>query len=85
LLFTKVISILNEKGTGAETGVVPSISMGSKKSASQLDQKRDKLDFKAFYCAMTQIARRFYPEQSIDQALILLVKNVPIQIYCIES
>ena len=74
MLFTKVISALNEKGS---EGAIPTgKSAVMKKLRTANDPKRDKLDFKAFYYAMDQIAARVYPSLKNNQAFIRLVSLV---------
>ncbi len=70
LYFTKVLSLLNEKGEERE--IPPTASPGRREEA---EQKRDKLDFKAFYYVICQVATRIYPDLPLNQAFTTLVSK----------
>jgi len=69
LLFRKTLTMLNEKNNIGS----PQKSLPAK---SKEDIKLDKLDFKAFFCAINQIAIKAYPDLSLSLALSKLCENM---------
>jgi len=78
LIFAKVVGLLNDKRLelGKESRTSPLKNEKVMKLYSETESKRAKLDFKAFYYAITIIAKRVYPDKSTNQALITLTEKV---------
>ncbi len=80
LIFAKVIGLLNDKrfDIDKELGASPLRNAKVMKLYAETESKRAKLDFKAFYYAITIIAKRAYPDLSTNRALISLTEKVQI-------
>eukprot|EP01022_Parablepharisma_sp_SALTPOND_P033425 TRINITY_DN886_c0_g1_i1.p1 TRINITY_DN886_c0_g1~~TRINITY_DN886_c0_g1_i1.p1 ORF type:complete len:864 (+),score=102.19 TRINITY_DN886_c0_g1_i1:4700-7291(+) len=79
LVFSKVIGLLNDKRLELEKEGTASPLKNAKVARMYADDvaKRAKMDFKAFYYAITIIAKKMYPDLSTNKALVVLTeKNI---------
>ncbi len=78
LVFSKVIGELNDKrlDIGKEGGASPMKNEKVRKLYEEKGTKRAKMDFKAFYYALTLISTKAYPDVTPNKALIDLADKV---------
>ncbi len=81
LIFSKVIGILNDPGKRLEIPKEGCATPMKNEKVQKLyfeteNNKRAKMDFKAFYYAVTMIAEKVYPELTPNKALIEFTEKV---------
>ena len=78
LIFAKVIGLLNDKRLeiDKEGNASPLKNEKIARLFSETESKRAKMDFKAFYYAVTLVSSKVYPGLSQNKALIELTEKV---------
>jgi hypothetical protein len=86
LMFAKVIGLLNDKRLelDKESRTSPLKNAKIMKLYSETESKRAKMDFKAFYYALTLVAKKAYPRLSTNKALIAFTEKASLPHYSLE-